>query len=64
MGPQTIEALIRERLIRDEADIFYLTAEPLLALEGFAEKKVENLIASITTAKIRPFSQVLASLGH
>ena len=63
MGPQTIEALIRERLIRDEADIFYLTAEPLLALEGFAEKKVDNLLASITTAKTRPLSQVLASLG-
>lgn len=63
MGPQTIDALIENGLIQDEADIFTLTAQPLLALEGFAEKKVENLLASIRTAKRRPFAQVLASLG-
>lgn len=63
MGPQTIAALIENELIDDEADIFYLTAEPLLALEGFAEKKVENLLASIEAAKSRPFEQTLTSLG-
>ena len=63
MGPQTIVALIDEGLIEDEADIFYLEAEPLLELERFAEKKVENLLASIGLAKSRPFAQVLTSLG-
>ena len=63
MGPQTIAALIEVGLIEDEADIFYLNAEPLLALEGFAEKKVENLLASIEAAKARSFEQVLTSLG-
>ncbi|MCY4064358.1 MAG: NAD-dependent DNA ligase LigA [Chloroflexi bacterium] len=63
MGPQTIAALIEVGLIEDEADIFFLNAEPLLALEGFAEKKVENLLASIEAAKTRSFEQVLTSLG-
>ena len=63
MGPQTIAALIENGLIEDEADIFSLDAEPLLALDGFAEKKVENLLASIAAAKTRPFEQVLTSLG-
>ncbi|MCY3866409.1 MAG: NAD-dependent DNA ligase LigA [Chloroflexi bacterium] len=63
MGPQTIAALIEDGLIEDEADIFILEAEPLLALEGFAEKKVENLLASIAAAKTRSFAQVLTSLG-
>jgi len=63
MGPQTIQALIEQGLITDEADIFYLTEDPLLELEGFAQKKVDNLLASINTAKSRPFAQVLASLG-
>ena len=63
MGPQTIQTLIAQGLINDEADIFYLTAEPLIGLEGFAEKKVDNLLASIQVAKTRPFPQVLASLG-
>lgn len=63
MGPQTINALIEVGLIDDIADIFTLTAEPLLALEGFAEKKVKNLLKSIDLAKGRSFAQVLTSLG-
>ena len=63
MGPQTIETLIKQGLIRDQADIFTLVAEPLLSLEGFADKKVENLLRSIEAAKARPFPRVLASLG-
>ena len=39
MGPQTTAALIEQGLITDEADIFSLQAEPLLALEGFAGKE-------------------------
>ncbi|RMF78673.1 MAG: NAD-dependent DNA ligase LigA [Chloroflexi bacterium] len=63
MGPQTVKTLIDEGLIQDEGDIFYLTAEQLLELEGFAEKKVENLLASIEAAKQRSLPQILASLG-
>ncbi len=63
MGPQTTQTLITHGLIQDEADLFYLTAEQLLPLEGFADKKVEILLNSIDTAKTRPFAQVLASLG-
>lgn len=63
MGPSTISALIEAELIQDEADIFYLTAEPILELEGFADKKVENLLEAIHTAKERPLSHLIASLG-
>ena len=63
MGPQTTQTLIEQGLIQDEADLFSLTAEHLLPLEGFAEKKVEILLNSVETAKTRPFAQVLASLG-
>ncbi len=63
MGPQTTAVLIERGLIKDEADIFSLEAAPLLALEGFAEKKVENLLKSIEKAKSRGFAQVLTSLG-
>lgn len=63
MGPQTIKILIDEKLIRDEADIFYLTEEQIIGLEGFADKKVQNLLESVEKAKHRPLSQLLASLG-
>jgi DNA ligase (NAD+) len=63
MGPQTVKTLIEKGIIADEADIFYLTPEPLLELEKFAQKKVSNLLASIEAAKHRPLPQLLTSLG-
>ncbi|MGJ3240918.1 MAG: NAD-dependent DNA ligase LigA [Anaerolineae bacterium] len=63
MGPSTIEALIDAQLIEDEADIFYLEADAVRALDGFADKKVDNLLSAIETAKMRPLSQLIASLG-
>lgn len=63
MGAQTVKTLIEKGFIQDEADIFYLERAPLLELEGFAGKKVDNLLAGIQTAKGRPLSQLIASLG-
>jgi DNA ligase (NAD+) len=63
LGTQTVKQLMDEGLIRDEADIFSLQAEALLPLEGFAAKKVENLLAGIEEAKHRPLARVITSLG-
>ncbi|GAB4576173.1 MAG: NAD-dependent DNA ligase LigA [Anaerolineae bacterium] len=63
LGTQTVKQLMANGLIRDEADIFYLKAEDLLALEGFAEKKVENLLASIDAARNRPLARLITALG-
>jgi DNA ligase (NAD+) len=63
LGPQTIKTLIERQIIRDEADLFMLRPEHLEGLEGFAEKKIQNLMAAIEQAKTRPLAQLLASLG-
>ncbi len=63
LGTQTVKLLLGEGLIRDEADIFTLKAEDLLPLEGFAEKKVENLLAGIEAAKHRPLDRLITALG-
>ncbi|MEO0561139.1 MAG: NAD-dependent DNA ligase LigA [Chloroflexota bacterium] len=63
LGTQTVKVLLDEQLIADEGDIFYLQAEQLLPLERFGEKKVENLLASIETAKTRPLAQILTAMG-
>ncbi len=63
MGPQTVKTLMDRGFIRDEADIFYLQREPLLELDGFADKKVDNLLASIEAARHRPLAQFLTALG-
>ncbi len=63
MGPQTVKLLFDRGLIKDEADVFTLTADQLQGLEGFAEKRIENLLKSFEAAKGRPLAQVLSSLG-
>jgi DNA ligase (NAD+) len=50
-------------LIRDLADVFALRAEDLTPLEGFKERRIQNLIAAIEDAKNRPVARVLAALG-
>ena len=62
-GTQTVKMLLDQGLIANEADIFSLTREQLLTLEGFKDKKVDNLLNGITLAKTRPLAQVLTALG-
>ena len=63
LGPKTLSRLIAEELISDEADLFTLTADQLLPLEGFADRKTEELIKSIDAARTRPLKSILTALG-
>ena len=57
------EQLAQEGLLKDIADIYFLEREQLLALEGFADKKVDNLLAAIAASKNQPFERFLIGLG-
>lgn len=63
LGEQGVRLLVSEGLIRDEADLFTVSGEQLLALEGFAEKKVQNLLTSIEAARNRPLERLIGALG-
>jgi DNA ligase (NAD+) len=63
VGSQTIRLLIDKGLIRDEADLFTLKREQLLELDGFGDKKADNLLTGVEAAKQRPLAQLLGSLG-
>jgi DNA ligase (NAD+) len=63
LGIKIVEQLVRADLVHDAADLFSLEKKDLLALEGFAEKKVENLLNAIDLAKDRPLFRLLNSLG-
>ncbi len=63
LGTRIVEQLVEAGLVRDVADLYALTVEQLLPLEGFAEKKARNLIEAIAASKEQPFSRVLAALG-
>jgi DNA ligase (NAD+) len=64
-GIKIAEQLIREGLIRDVGDIYSLHEfrQKLLALEGFAEKKVDNLLTAIEASKSQPLERVVTALG-
>lgn len=63
MGPQTVKLLIDKGFIHNEADIFTLKREDLVGLEGFGDKKIDNLFQSIENAKQRPLDRLIVSLG-
>ena len=63
LGIKIVEQLIAEGLVRDVADLFTLQKEQLLALEGFAEKKAENLLNALEQAKGQSLNRLLSALG-
>ena len=62
-GTQTASLLFEKGLIHDVADIYALRREDLLELEGFKDKKVDNLLAGIAASKERPVARLLTALG-
>lgn len=62
-GSKTGDLLIEQGLIHDVADIYFLRREDLLALEGFKDRKVDNLLEGIEASKSAPAERVLTALG-
>lgn len=62
-GIRQAELFVEQGFLRDVADIYYLSADRLLPLEGFGEKKVSNLLGAIETSKEQPPSRLLSALG-
>jgi len=62
-GRETVRLLMEQNLISDFDDIFELTKDELLTLEGFEEKKADNLINAIKIAKKVSLDRLLIGLG-
>lgn len=62
-GGKTGMLLIEQGLIHDIADIYTLDRDALLALEGFQEKKGDNLLAGIAASKKQTAVRFLTALG-
>jgi DNA ligase (NAD+) len=63
IGERQTELLVEQGLVNDVADLYALTTEDLLKLEGFAQKKADNLIGAIEQSKQRPLEHVIIGLG-
>ena len=62
-GSQTASLLHELGLIHDVADIYSLTRDDLLQVEGYRDKKVDNLLAGIEASKSRSPERLLTGLG-
>ncbi len=65
LGEKTIRRFYEEGLVRSFADIYELREhrERLVAMEGFKDVSVDNLLAAVERSKERPWSRVLYGLG-
>jgi len=63
LGPKIIDALLEAELIATYDDIFTLKKGDLLALPRFAEKSVDNLLASIAKARNTTLPRFIISLS-
>ena len=63
IGPETIEVLLQNGLVKDVADLYFFDPDKLLELDGFGEKKVAQIRAGLQRSLEQPFHVVFPSLG-
>lgn len=63
IGPAMIDQLVDSGLVEDVSDLYLLTEEQLLTLEGVAERSAQNIVAAVRASKDRGLDRVLHALG-
>jgi len=63
LGVKIVETLFTSEMVKSVVDLFDLTLEKLLTLEGFKEKKSQNLLNSIENAKGQELWRFINALG-
>jgi len=63
LGEKTVQKLFDVGLIANVADLYDLTAEQLIPLEGFKDQSAANLVNGIGHSRQRPWPRVINALG-
>ena len=63
LGDKIVEQLYAQKLVLHVKDLYYLTLEQLLSLEGFKEKKAINLLEAIEQSKNVSLEKFINALG-
>jgi DNA ligase (NAD+) len=63
LGERTVAQLLDAGYVRDHADLYALTEQQLVDLEGFASVSARNLIDAIAASRQQPLSRLLFALG-
>lgn len=63
LGERTIDQLYALGFAKSPADLYDLTKEQILQLEGFKDKSAKNVIDGIAASRTIPFESVLFAMG-
>jgi DNA ligase (NAD+) len=63
MGPALVEQLVDRELIKDPADIYFLSKDDLISLERMGEKSAHNILGALDRSKQRGLAPLLFALG-
>lgn len=63
LGPETVDAFYRSGLISDASDLYRITEEQLLAIEGGGREMARRILQSIDASRAVPFERVLFAMG-
>jgi DNA ligase (NAD+) len=63
LGEKQVAMLQERGLVSTAGDLYRLTEEQLVELEGFGELSAKNLLKALERSKQRPFARVLFALG-
>ena len=63
LGYATLNQVIEKGWVKDPSDLFRLTKDQIVELEGFAEKSAQNLIDRLAYARTPPLGRFLYALG-
>jgi DNA ligase (NAD+) len=63
MGIKIAAQLVEAELVKDIADLYAITLDDLLILEGFGEKRAQNLIDSIDRSRAQSLARLIIGLG-
>jgi DNA ligase (NAD+) len=63
LGVKLIDQLVDKGLVKDVADIYYISKQELIELERMADKSAQNIIDAIENSKTKPLSKFLYALG-
>ena len=63
LGERWCSILIEAGLVKDSADIYYLSKEQIMSLERMGDKLATKIISNIEASKQQPLSRIILALG-
>jgi DNA ligase (NAD+) len=63
LGAKIVELLVKKGVISNILDLYHISFDDLLGLEGFKEKRINNLLQAIENTKGTSLSRLINALG-